>query len=271
MRELSPLRHPLGKQGSACVEVMTTLHGSTPFPWRRAEGCVLSDRLCQGSFNPPIFSYRATSTLQAGLDPIKISFLHVGTSMDLQRCQGHNWVRLTSLQSLFGVIRNGYQIEYIWSIFLRTIQFILAESPSNCTLSSVSIFVGGFTIIKLDSLSSIRVGGRLTRVSDQSDQRSDQRDMYSQIVTVDQFAATMASIQEAIVNLGQMIDGQQTQQVGIQEGTPYDPIVPLTPPPSQSASQPIPFTLHNQTEVSPPPIILPTPISEGPTCSYGQT
>ena len=31
MRELSPLRNPLGKQGSACVEVMTTLHGSTRF------------------------------------------------------------------------------------------------------------------------------------------------------------------------------------------------------------------------------------------------
>ena len=59
----------------------------------------------------------------------------------------------------------------------------------------------------LDSPSWIRVGGRLTRVSDQSDQR----DMDSQVVTVDQFAAAMASIQEAIANLGQRIDGQQTQ------------------------------------------------------------
>ena len=92
------------------------------------------------------------------------------------------------------MIRNGYQIEYIWSIFLRTIQFILAESPSNCTLSSVSIFVGGFTLTDLDSLLWIRVGGRLTRVSDQSDQRSDQRDMDSQVVTLDQFAAAMAFI-----------------------------------------------------------------------------
>ena len=62
----------------------------------------------------------------------------------------------------------------------------------------------------LDSPLWIRVGGRLSRVSDQSDQRSDQRDMDSQIVTVDQFATAMASIQEAIVNLGQRIDGQQT-------------------------------------------------------------
>ena len=35
--------------------------------------------------------------------------------------------------------------------------------------------------------------------------------MDSQIVTIDQFAIAMASIQEAIANFGQMIDGQQTQ------------------------------------------------------------
>ena len=56
--------------------------------------------------------------------------------------------------------------------------------------------------------------------------------MDSQIVIVDQFAATMASIQEAIANLGQRIDGQQTQHVPIQEGALYDPTVPLPPPPS---------------------------------------
>ncbi|RVW38687.1 hypothetical protein CK203_077563 [Vitis vinifera] len=44
-----------------------------------------------------------------------------------------------------------------------------------------------------------------------SDQRSDQRDMDSQIVIVDQFAAAMASIQEALASLGQRIDGQQAQ------------------------------------------------------------
>ena len=41
--------------------------------------------------------------------------------------------------------------------------------------------------------------------------------MDSQIVTIDQFAIAMASIQEAIANFGQMIDGQQTQQVLVQE------------------------------------------------------
>ena len=54
----------------------------------------------------------------------------------------------------------------------------------------------------LDSPSCIRVGGRLTRASNQSDQRADQGDMDSQIVIVDQFVAAMASIQEALASLG---------------------------------------------------------------------
>ena len=74
----------------------------------------------------------------------------------------------------------------------------------------------------LDSPLWIRVGGRLTRASDQSDRRSDQGDMDSRIVTVDQFDAAMASIQEAIASLGQRIDGQQAQQVPVQEDTHLD-------------------------------------------------
>ena len=46
------------------------------------------------------------------------------------------------------------------------------------------ICLGAFTLTDLDSPLWIRVRGRLTRVSDQSDQRSDQRDMDSQVVTV---------------------------------------------------------------------------------------
>ncbi|KAL6348421.1 hypothetical protein AAG906_005729 [Vitis piasezkii] len=75
----------------------------------------------------------------------------------------------------------------------------------------------GFTVTSLDSPSLIKIGGRLTRVSDQSDQRLDQGDMDSQIVTVDQFAVALASILEALGNLGQRIDGQQAQQVPVQE------------------------------------------------------
>ncbi|RVW66471.1 hypothetical protein CK203_065758 [Vitis vinifera] len=166
MGEPSPLRNPLGKRGSACVEVMTTLHGSTPSPWRRVEGCV-----------PP---------------------------------------------------------------------------------------EGEFIVTSLDWPSWIRVGDRFTKASDQSNQRSDQGDMDSQIVTIDQFAAAMASIQEAIASLGQRIDGQQAQQVLVQEDTQFDTTVPPPPLHSQPAPRTIPFTLHNQTEVAPPPAIVPTPISEDP-------
>ncbi|KAL6316837.1 hypothetical protein AAG906_022507 [Vitis piasezkii] len=67
--------------------------------------------------------------------------------------------------------------------------------------------------------------------------------MDSQIVTVDQFAEAMASIQEAIASLGRRIDGQQAHQ---------------------SAPQAMPFTLHSQTEVAPPPVTVPTPTSEDP-------
>ena len=162
------------------------------------------------------------------------------------------------------MIRDGYRIEYTWVIFPRTYQSIPIESPSYYTLFIVSIFVGGFTVTNLDSPSWIRVGGRLTRVSDQSDQRSDQRDMDSQIVTVDQFVAAMALIQEALASLGQRIDGQQTQQVPVQESAQFDTIVPPPPPPNQSTPQPIPFTLHSQTEVALPPITLPILTLENP-------
>ncbi|KAL6340097.1 hypothetical protein AAG906_038932 [Vitis piasezkii] len=60
------------------------------------------------------------------------------------------------------------------------------EPPSPCR--SIDTFSLGLT-------SWIRVEGRLIRVSDQSDQRSDQRDMDSQMVTVDRFFEAMASIQ----------------------------------------------------------------------------
>ena len=185
------------------------------------------DYFCQGSFNLPILFYRATSTLQASLDPIKISFLHMGAFVDLQSYLGHNWVQLSSSQYFFGVIKVRYHIEYIWALFLRTYQLIPIESPLYCTLSSVPIFVGGFIVTNLNSLLWIRVRGRLTRVSDQ-------RDMDSQIVIVDQFAAAMTSIQEALASLGQMIDGQQTQQVPVQESAQFDTIVP---PPLHSVSQ----------------------------------
>ncbi|KAL6316962.1 hypothetical protein AAG906_024500 [Vitis piasezkii] len=115
MGEPSPLENPLETRESACVEVMTTLHGSTLSSWRRAEGCV-----------PP------EGTITSARDPLTHSFYHI-------------------------------------------------ESLLPCSL---------------DSPSWTRFRGRLTRESDQLDQRVNQRDMDSQVVTIDQFVAAMASIQE---------------------------------------------------------------------------
>ena len=56
----------------------------------------------------------------------------------------------------------------------------------------------------LGSTSWIKVRGRLIRMSYQLDQKN----MDSQVVTVDQFVATVALIQEAITSLGQMMDWQ---------------------------------------------------------------
>ena len=41
--------------------------------------------------------------------------------------------------------------------------------------------------------------------------------MDSQLVTLDQLASAIASVQEAIANLGQRIDGQQARQAPTQE------------------------------------------------------
>ncbi|RVW91589.1 hypothetical protein CK203_024289 [Vitis vinifera] len=140
---------------------------------------------------------------------------------------------------------------------------------------------GSIDTFDLGSTSWIRVRGRLIRVSDQSDQS----DMDSQVVTVDQFAAAMASIQEAITSLGQRMDGQQAQQVPVQERLQYDPTIPPPLPPSQIATQdtqmppppplgqtvpqPTPFTLQSQTEVTPPPAMVVVPTSED-TMHHGQ-
>ncbi|RVW66336.1 Transposon Ty3-I Gag-Pol polyprotein [Vitis vinifera] len=136
MGEPSPLRNPLGTRGSACVEVMTTLHGSTPSSWRRAEGCVPPEGTIASARDPltPILSYRATLTLEG--------------------------IRL----SIFGLCFYAFD-SYRVTFIDQSIRPVRPE---------------------------IRSG-----------------DMDSQIVTVDQFAAAMASIQEAIASLGQRIDGSR--------------------------------------------------------------
>ena len=58
-----------------------------------------------------------------------------------------------------------------------------------------------FFILSVDLSSWVRVEGILVRFSERSD-------MNQRVVTVDQFTATMASIQEALASLRQEIDSQ---------------------------------------------------------------
>ncbi|RVW56471.1 hypothetical protein CK203_072516 [Vitis vinifera] len=119
MGEPSPLGNPLGMRGSACVEVMTTLHGSTPSLWRRAEGCV-----------PP------------------------------EGFHFYTWVHLWTFRAALVTIGFDYSL----------------HSPILCFRVYRSIFL----VPSLDSPLWTRVRGRLTRVSDQPDQKVDHRDMDSQ-------------------------------------------------------------------------------------------
>ncbi|RVW73734.1 hypothetical protein CK203_054975 [Vitis vinifera] len=73
-------------------------------------------------------------------------------------------------------------------------------------------------------VSWIRVEGRLVRVSDTPD-------MDQQVVTADQFTATMVSIQELWLASGREIGGQQGRPPTVQDETPYDSHPPPPPHP----------------------------------------
>ena len=116
----------------------------------------------------------------------------------------------------------------------------------------------------LGSRAWIRIGGRLVRDSDphsQLEQTSNHRDMDSQYATVDQLAEitdTMASLRDAILGLGQRIDGHQAQPLPISGSTPHD----STPPPPSSGT-----TIQQDYTIPPPP---PPPLS-GPTVQQDYT
>ena len=61
--------------------------------------------------------------------------------------------------------------------------------------------------------------------------------------------------------MGQRIDGQQARLAPTQEDAQFDPVPPPPPPPppiNQFTQPPVPFVLHNQTEVASPLAIVPT-------------
>ncbi|XP_034674419.1 uncharacterized protein LOC117905643 [Vitis riparia] len=90
--------------------------------------------------------------------------------------------------------------------------------------------------------------------------------MDPQYATVDQLAEitdTMASLRDAILGLGQRIDGHQAQPLPIPRSTLHDsttPPPPPPPPPVQSAPQAGAFVLHGQTETTPHSVVAPAHI-----------
>ena len=83
--------------------------------------------------------------------------------------------------------------------------------------------------------------------------------MDSQVVTVDQFVIAMASIQEAIIGLGQKIDGQQAPP---QDSAQYDSAAPPPPSLSQLVPHPAPYVLHSQIDATPLFVIAPIQTSK---------
>ena len=106
--------------------------------------------------------------------------------------------------------------------------------------------------------------------------------MDPQYATVNQLAEiidTMASLRDAILGLGQRIDGNQAQPLPISGSTPHDStapppppppsgptiqqdytVPPPPPPPVQSAPRARAFVLHDQTETTPHSVVAPAPI-----------
>ena len=105
--------------------------------------------------------------------------------------------------------------------------------------------------IDLGSRAWIRIGDRLVRGSNspsQLEQIPDHRDMDPQYATVDQLAEitdTMASLRDAILGLGQRIDGHQAQPLPIPGSTLHD----STTPPSGPSGP----TIQQDYIVPPPP------------------
>ncbi|WJZ85569.1 hypothetical protein VitviT2T_005095 [Vitis vinifera] len=114
------------------------------------------------------------------------------------------------------------------------------------------VLSGSDFVHSLDTPSWVRVEGRLVRYSER-------QSMDQQVVTVDQFTAAMASIQEALASLRQEIGGQQGRPPAVaQDETPHDSLPPPPPPPIPSAPQASPYVLHGHSEIAPPAVVQTT-------------
>ena len=82
--------------------------------------------------------------------------------------------------------------------------------------------------------------------------------MDQQVVTVDQFTAAMAFIQDALASLRQEIGSQQSRLSVVQDETLHDSLPPPPPPPIPKVPQTSPYVLHGHYEVAPPTVVQTT-------------
>ena len=102
---------------------------------------------------------------------------------------------------------------------------------------------------------------------------------YANVNQLIEITDTMASLRDAILGLGQRIDGHQASPLPILGSTPHDSTAPPPPPPPsgptvqqdctvpppsphpiQSAPRAGAFVLHGQTKTTPHSVVAPTPI-----------
>ena len=138
--------NPLGCRGSACVEVMTTLHGSAPSLRRRAEGCVLAE----GTIAFARDLLKSTHLLlgppwpcKMSLDPsIRIPSSHVGASESLQSRLSHYLDPMLSLLvSSWECSEIGMSFSISWITFCHvTLDYSFHSMSLACFLPRAFVF-----------------------------------------------------------------------------------------------------------------------------------
>ena len=189
MGEPFPLRNPLGTRGSACLEVMTTLHGSTLSHWRHAEGCVLPNGTIASARDPLTHPFYLIEPLQ----PCRLAQTQFGF-------HSYMWVHLWTFRDVLVTIGFSYPLRglllvcleigtclsFSWATFLHCDQCVSTSSELPSCHFSFHVFVPykNVTRFSLDLIFYIRVGDRSVKVSKQSG-------MDPQHDTVDRLTVTM--------------------------------------------------------------------------------
>ncbi|RVW25081.1 hypothetical protein CK203_116139 [Vitis vinifera] len=226
------LGNPLGCRGSACVEVMTTLHGNAPSLRRRAEGCIPPK---DHSIRTPSLHVGASEGLQSlfsySSDPV-FPLL----SLQLRVLGDRVFVLISWLDTpLHFVIIHSMLwdifIDHLFTLHLAVDIFMTPEFSSYIQISDCHLRTMCFQFrsrLSLESHSWRRVGGRLIRAD--SYLSSD-----SSVEMSDELASTLASIQEFMAGTTQAI------------------------PPRVSLGTPFHLTDHYET-IPPPTVIVSLPL-----------